>query len=119
MLTCHQILAPALSPPVLARAVLPILQQLVSDPIPNIRFNVAKSYGVLIDILKRLPDQPNVTIVELEKQGVTNFSGSEEGTRLIRQEIIPPLEKLVQDDDVDVRYFATTAIKGWTDTMET
>lgn len=117
-----QILAPALSLPVLAKSVLPILQQLVTDPIPNIRFNVAKSYAVLIDILKRLPDDSNATIAEMEKQGSTDFPGSERGSQLIRDEIMPPLEKLMQDDDVDVRYFATTASKAWTDTenaMET
>ena len=83
---------------------------------------MAKSYAVLIDILKRLPDDQNATIVELEKKGSTNFPGSERGAQLIREEVIPPLEKLMQDDDVDVRYFATTANKAWTDTenaMET
>jgi serine/threonine-protein phosphatase 2A regulatory subunit A len=102
--------------------VLPILQALVSDPIPNIRFNVAKSYAVLIDILKRLPDEPNATIAEMEKHGATAFPGSEQGKQLIRNEVLPPLEKLMQDDDVDVRYYATTASKAWTDTenaMET
>lgn len=106
----------------MAKSVLPILQQLVTDPIPNIRFNVAKSYAVLIDILKRLPDDPNATIAELENQGSTNFPGSERGSQIIRDEIMPPLEKLMQDDDVDVRYFAMTASKAWTDTenaMET
>lgn len=101
---------------------MPILQALVNDPIPNIRFNVAKSYAVLIDVLKRLPDSPTATIVELEKQGETNFPGSQRGQQLIREEVMPPLEKLMQDDDVDVRYFATTASKAWTDTenaMET
>ena len=60
----------------------------MSDPIPNIRFNVAKSYAVLIDILKRLPDDSNATIAELEKQGVGNFPGSERGAQLIRDEFI-------------------------------
>ncbi|EME87395.1 uncharacterized protein MYCFIDRAFT_70333 [Pseudocercospora fijiensis CIRAD86] len=124
MTTCFavSILAPALSLPVIARSILPILQSLVSDPIPNIRFNVAKSYAVLIDILKRLPDSDSATIVEMEKQGVIDFPGSARGQQIIREEIMPPLEKLMSDDDVDVRYFATTASKAWTDTenaMET
>ena len=91
---------------------------MVDDAIPNIRFNVAKSYAVLIDILKRLPDDKS-TIAQLEKErGVTNFSGSSKGEQLIREEVMPPLEKLMQDDDVDVRFFATTAAKSWTDSME-
>lgn len=72
--------------------------------------------------MKRIPDDPNATIVDMEKNHVTNFPGSERGQQLIRDEIMPPLEKLMQDDDVDVRYFATTASKAWTDTetaMET
>ncbi|KXS95633.1 hypothetical protein AC578_3552 [Pseudocercospora eumusae] len=124
MTTCFavSILAPALSLPVIARSILPILQSLVSDPIPNIRFNVAKSYGVLIDIFKRLPDSDSATIVEMEKQGATEFPGSARGQQIIRDEIMSPLEKLMSDDDVDVRFFATTASKAWTDTenaMET
>ena len=46
-------MSPALSLPVINDAVLPILAGLVNDPIPNIRFNVAKSYGVIVDVLKR------------------------------------------------------------------
>ena len=56
----------------------------------------------------------------MEKEGETNFTGSSKGEQLIKDEIMPPLEKLMQDEDVDVRYFATTAGKAWTDTaMET
>lgn len=108
-------MAPALSLPVLSRSVLPILHSLVADPIPNIRFNVAKSYAVLIDIFKRLPDD-KTTIVEMEKQGGGGESGggmSEAGERIVREEIMPELEKLMQDEDVDVRFFATTAGKAW------
>jgi serine/threonine-protein phosphatase 2A regulatory subunit A len=78
---------------------------------------VAKSYGVLIDIFKRLPAEPsNLTLVQFEKQqGSSSGPGSEQGARLITEEVLPPLEKLMQDDDVDVRFFATTAAKSWTD----
>lgn len=115
----EQTLAPALSLPVLARSVLPILHQLVDDPIPNIRFNVAKSYAVLIDIFKRLPDNSTATIIELEKSG-GDMPGSQRGEQLIRDEIMPHLKKLMEDEDVDVRFFATTAGKTWTETaMET
>ena len=117
-LTQTQTLAPALSLPVLARSVLPILHSLVDDPIPNIRFNVAKSYAVLVDIFKRLPDESS-TITQLEKEGKTGYSGSQKGEQIVRDEIMPPLEKLMQDEDVDVRFFATTASKSWTDAMET
>lgn len=115
MTTCFAVstLAPALSLPVLARSVLPILQQLVSDPIPNIRFNVAKSYAVLVDILRRIPDDSTTTLIQLEKEGrAASAEGSPKGQQLIQSDVLPPLEKLMQDEDVDVRFFASTAAKG-------
>ena len=81
----------------------------MSDDIPNIRFNVAKSYSILIDILKRLP--PTGTLLDLEKSSQTP-NPSPNGQELISQSILPNLEKLQQDDDVDVRYFATTAAES-------
>ena len=82
------------------------MDKLVSDDIPNIRFNVAKSYSVLIDVLKRLPSEG--TILDLEKSG-HSMPPSSAGQHLIEQKILPNLEKLQKDEDVDVRYFATTA----------
>ena len=82
------------------------MDKLVVDDIPNIRFNVAKSYAVLIDVLKRLPTEG--TIHSLEKAKI-NPGPSAKGMEVIQERIIPNLEKLQKDDDVDVRYFATTA----------
>lgn len=84
-----------------------MMDKLVVDDIPNIRFNVAKSYAVLIDVLKRLPDQG--TIYSLEMSGNTSTNPSARGLALIQERILPNLENLQKDDDVDVRYFATTA----------
>jgi len=94
-----------------------MLDTLSSDDIPNIRFNVAKSYGVLIDVLKRLPETG--TIFDLEKSGAKAESGSSKGRELIQMRILPNLEKLQLDDDVDVRYFAMTAHQVWGDEMNT
>jgi serine/threonine-protein phosphatase 2A regulatory subunit A len=91
---------------VIAKSILPMLDKLVSDDIPNIRFNVAKTYAVLIDVLRRLPESG--TLYTLEKEG-RQFSPSPRGTEIIEERILPNLEKLQKDDDVDVRYFATTA----------
>ena len=91
------------------------MDRLVADDIPNIRFNVAKSYAILIDVLKRLPSDG--TILSLEKSGQTS-SPSPRGQELIQQQILPNLEKLQQDNDVDVRYFATTAAGTIGDSME-
>ena len=58
--------------------------------------------------------------MQLEKEDAAALTGSQQGEQLIREEILPPLEKLMLDEDVDVRFFATTAAKGWTDgVMET
>lgn len=97
-----------LSISIIESAILPIMDRLVGDDIPNIRFNVAKSYQILIDVLKKVPDTGNMTLAQGEKDSVT-LSGSPRGSTLIQEKILPNLEKLEQDDDIDVRYFATTA----------
>lgn len=116
LLNVYQTLAPAISLDVIEKSILPMMHTLVSDEIPNIRFNVAKSYAVLIDVLKRLPAKG--TILSLEKSGET-AAPSPRGQELIQQHILPNLEKLQQDDDVDVRYFATTAAGTSSDAMNT
>lgn len=91
---------------VISQSILPMLDKLVTDDIPNIRFNVAKTYAALIDVLRRLPESG--TVHELVKAGEAG-TPSARGQELIQQRIMPNLEKLQKDDDVDVRYFATTA----------
>ncbi|KAL2350951.1 armadillo-type protein [Cryomyces antarcticus] len=118
MTTCFAVstLAPALSLEAIEKSILGMMDNLVTDDIPNIRFNVAKSYAVLIDVLKRLPESG--TILSIEKSGATP-SGCQRGHDLIRNRIMPNLEKLQSDDDVDVRFFATTAAQGYADMMQT
>jgi len=89
-----------------SKSILPMMDKLVVDDIPNIRFNVAKSYSELISVLKRLPDEG--TVYSLEKEHST-AAPSPRGLELIEERILPNLEKLKKDDDVDVRFFATTA----------
>jgi len=109
MTTCFAIttLASVVSLDVIDQSILPMMDKLVDDAIPNIRFNVAKSYKVMIDALKRLPDEG--TLYSLEKSGTT-ATPSPRGQEIIEQRILPNLEKLQKDDDVDVRYFATVAV---------
>jgi len=108
MTTCFAIttLSTVVSMDVIAKNILPMLDKLVEDDIPNIRFNVAKTYASIIDVLRRLPEQG--TVYSLEKSGAP-LSPSPRGQELIQQRILPNLDKLQKDDDVDVRYFATTA----------
>lgn len=109
--TGRQTLAPALTLPILQRSVLPILKAHVSDPIPNIRFNVARSYAVLIDIFRKVPDD-KTTLADIEKSGKAELAqGSTQGEQIITEEITPQLERLIGDEDVDVRYFASIAGK--------
>lgn len=98
-----------------------MLDKLVADDIPNIRFNVAKSYAVLIDVLRRIPESG--TLTELEKQpktkGSTGSSAiSPKARSLVQENILPNLAKLQEDDDIDVRYFAMTATQTWNDEMQ-
>jgi serine/threonine-protein phosphatase 2A regulatory subunit A len=93
-----------------------MMDKLVNDDIPNIRFNVAKSYGILVTTLKQLPEHG--TVLALEKAG-TPGQGCPKAIDLITKSVLPNLEKLQQDDDVDVRYFATTAAHGFSDAMQT
>jgi len=115
-LTVSQTLAPALSLPVITDSILPILQNLVGDQIPNIRFNVAKSYAVIIDVLRRLPDSDE-TLITMEKEGKP-AKGSERGDGIIRDQVLSTLDKLSSDEDVDVRYFASVAAKSYGDAMQ-
>ena len=59
-------MASAVSLEVIGKSILPMLDKLVDDDIPNIRFNVAKSYAVLIDTLKQLPEQGTVLAADGE-----------------------------------------------------
>lgn len=65
------------------------LLQLGQDPIPNIRFNVAKALEVL----------------------ATTFGGNPEGKPLLRQKVVPMLEAQQKDSDADVRFFASKALQ--------
>lgn len=93
-----------------------MLHGLVADPIPNIRFNVAKSYAVLITTLSRLPAEGSLADAEKSTKPV---SPSAEGPDLVQSQIMPNLQKLREDEDVDVRYFATTAAASTGEMMQT
>ncbi|KAG0333861.1 hypothetical protein BG004_000660 [Podila humilis] len=81
-------MAPAVTPEVIRDYIMPTVTNLVSDPIPNIRFNVAKSIEALIPVLSQNPD--------------TKI--------LVDQQLKPALIKLGEDPDHDVRFFAHKAL---------
>ena len=65
------------------KTILPILTSLVSDPVPNVRFNVAK---ILLSIYPQVPK------------------------RVAANEILTSLRNLVKDTDSDVKFFAKEAV---------
>ena len=84
-----QTIAPSLTLEVVRDSVLDMLLQLASDPIPNIRFNVAKALEIT----------------------ATSFGDAPEGLQLVQQKISPVLEALKNDQDADVRFFASRALQ--------
>jgi serine/threonine-protein phosphatase 2A regulatory subunit A len=81
-------MAEALSVQVIREDVLPTVISLSNDPIPNIRFNVAKSLEALIPLLK-----------------------NKEANGLYETTVKPALEKLCEDTDGDVKFFANRALE--------
>lgn len=65
------------------------LLHLANDPIPNIRFNVAKALEVF----------------------AATFGASPEGRSILQQKILAVLEPLKNDSDQDVRFFALRALQ--------
>ncbi|KAJ3485559.1 hypothetical protein NLI96_g4863 [Meripilus lineatus] len=82
-------IAPSLSLEIIRGDILDTLLQLAQDPIPNIRFNVSKSLEVL----------------------ATTFGNTPEGRQLVRQRIAPMLDSQKNDQDADVRFFASKALQ--------
>lgn len=63
--------------------------ELAKDPIPNIRFNVAKSLEVI----------------------ATSHGKTQDGKQFMSEWVLPTLERQKNDSDADVRYFATRALQ--------
>lgn len=87
-------LIPAVKPDVLIDRLLPFLDKFIDDPVPNIRFNIAKSYLVAAEKL------------------LESDSSSAHYDNIINNHILPNLERLKNDEDVDVRYYAEKSIEG-------
>ncbi|KAJ7786322.1 armadillo-type protein [Mycena metata] len=82
-------IAPSLNLDIVRTDIIDPLLQLASDPIPNIRFNVAKSLEVL----------------------AITYGVNPPGTEFVRTRIVPALEQQKNDQDADVRYFAARALQ--------
>lgn len=83
-------LVPVINTAIVVNKILPFINFLINDTVPNIRFNVAKSYA---------------TVVEVLLQGQYP-----ELSKLVTNDILPNLEGLLNDSDVDVVYYANESI---------
>lgn len=88
-------LIPVISSQIIVNKILPFINQLIADPVPNIRFNVAKSYLIAVEALMKEP--------------------SANTTKLIEQDILSNVKVLMNDVDVDVRYYASKSIDSIND----
>lgn len=88
-------MAPALTFEIIQQDIIDRLLELADDPIPNIKFNVAKSLEVL----------------------ATTYGATTQGKQLIQTRILPKLETQKNDADADVRYFAARAIQNTQTTL--
>ena len=70
-------------------SILDAITTLSEDPIPNIRFNVAKAFEVVATVL----------------------ASADNGADMVKERILPGLTKLKSDPDADVRYFAGKALE--------
>ncbi|KZT74630.1 ARM repeat-containing protein [Daedalea quercina L-15889] len=83
------VIAPSLTLDIVRAEILDNLLHLANDPIPNIRFNVAKALEVL----------------------AATFGTTTDGREVIKQKALPVLEALKNDSDADVRFFALRALQ--------
>ena len=80
-----QALAPIVGAELLTSVMLPLVIKLSRDTVPNIRFNVAKTLHHLIPLLDN---------------------------NTVQSQVRPCLQKLNEDTDKDVKYFADQALKS-------
>lgn len=85
-------LIPVVDSAVIVDKILPFISLLIADPVPNIRFNVAKSYYVAAEALVK--------------------TNAPETQRIIEQHITSNIEGLLNDSDVDVRFYAQKSIEN-------
>ncbi len=81
----NQVLADACGPEMTERLLLPTVLSMASDPVANVRFNVAKTLTLV---------GPNLN------------------TTIMQSQVKPTLTKLNEDADFDVRYYASEAVLG-------
>lgn len=82
-------ICPRLSMETLVDVVLPLVSELSADPVPNVRFNCASTCAIIASRIAK------------------------EKPQLCESEILPLITKLVEDEDMDVRFYAQEALRGY------
>ncbi|CAB4254112.1 similar to Saccharomyces cerevisiae YAL016W TPD3 Regulatory subunit A of the heterotrimeric protein phosphatase 2A (PP2A) [Maudiozyma barnettii] len=90
LLSALTALVPVVSEDTVTEQILPFVKHLADDAVPNIRFNVAKSYAVIVEVLSVHKDQYD---------------------DIINDSILSSLKSLCEDSDVDVRYFSNQSLE--------
>lgn len=81
---------------------LPCLERLAGDPIPNVRFNVAKTLEAIVPVL--------LAAMTATTAMTAGAMAPPLASQVIRDQILPTLQQLQRDADVDVHDFATRAL---------
>ncbi|KAK9476456.1 armadillo-type protein [Lipomyces japonicus] len=121
-------LAPVLSYEVITDEILPFLNSMVDDPIPNIRFNVARSYETIGNLLQEKAVEDETSSDDKDVTMETSTPAADQTTptpeteaqkerlvkarKVIAENIVPHLNKLNEDSDVDVRFFANKSLQA-------
>ncbi|ODV67727.1 ARM repeat-containing protein [Hyphopichia burtonii NRRL Y-1933] len=85
-------LIPVINDKIIVQEIIPFINDLINDPVPNIRFNVAKSYLTIVEALAK--------------------DSSEDYSKLVNVDILSNLNTLSSDSDVDVRFYASKSIQS-------
>lgn len=131
MCVCGQMLSEACGPDVTVKLLLPTVVTMGNDAVANVRFNVAKTLQKLGSpiVAKLVYNAPLANIqrgtVKLWTKTLFNLLSSRSllvantletdvlcGSQTNAQQVRSVLEKLRQDSDIDVRFFATEATEG-------
>lgn len=109
---------------IIKNTILPFINKVLDDQVPNIKFNVAKSYvdisRILLEIGKQLtllnikpePIQTGNSILSYSNNKLpTPETFLEESSQFIRTSIYQNLQRLELDKDFDVKYFSSKSIK--------
>ncbi|ONH69030.1 Protein phosphatase PP2A regulatory subunit A [Cyberlindnera fabianii] len=103
-------LIPVVDKEIVITKILPFVDNLASDQVPNIRFNVAKSYLLTAQsLLNKLPPSESGDVKDAEALTPEQRAESAE---FIKQKVLPVVESLKSDADADVKYFATQSYDG-------